>query len=149
VAPLVGARPHHNIQNGLTTNSRSYEFHSHQALLVRQFVENEPFLARNAFLCYTLYSSIPKDRIVEEFELPYPRVISTSTYRHYRVAVVDLKGKAGVQRTQSFAGVWGVPSFSTHNSPQGCRVRMLCYGIRRLLPTRIHFVMRLFICSFA
>ena len=94
-------------------NSRSYEFHSLQALLVRQFVENEPLLARNAFLCYTLYSSIPKDRIVEEFELPYPRVISTSTYRHYRVAVVDLKGKAGVQRTQSFAGVWGVPSFST------------------------------------
>src|SRR5947207_14605590 len=68
----------------------SYEFHSQQALLVRQFVENEPFLARIAFLCYTLYSSIPKDRIVEKFELPYPRVISTSTYKYYRV-VVELR----------------------------------------------------------
>ena len=121
MASLVGilsggqvTRPHHNIQNGLTTNSRSYESHSQQALLVRQFVENEPLLARNAFLCYTLYSSILKDRI-EEFELPYPRVISTPTFLYYRVAVVDLKGKAGVQRTQSFAGVWGVPSFSTYN----------------------------------
>ena len=98
-----------------------HEFHSHQALLARQFVENEPFLARNAFICYTLYSSIPKDRIVEEFELPYPRVISTSTFLYYRVAVVDLKGKAGVQRTQSFAGVWGGPSFFTQNPPKGCR----------------------------
>src|SRR6266705_6378672 len=33
----------------------------------------------------------------------------------------SFKRKTGVQRTESFAGVWGVPSFSTHKPPKGGR----------------------------
>jgi hypothetical protein len=43
---------------------------------------------------------------------------------------LSFRGKAGVQRTQSFARVWDTPTFSTQNPPKGCRAGLpLCMPV--------------------